>query len=47
LAREDAEKELSEAEVVKREIDHEARSLWGAVNGNPGDLLYAGPFDGQ
>ncbi|KAK4157296.1 thioredoxin reductase [Chaetomidium leptoderma] len=45
LAREDGDKELAEADVSKRGLEHTARSLWQTVNGNPGDMLYAGEFD--
>jgi hypothetical protein len=45
LAREDGERELNGADVSKRDLDHAARSLWQAVNGNPGEALYAGEFD--
>ncbi|GAB1316357.1 hypothetical protein MFIFM68171_06567 [Madurella fahalii] len=46
LAREDGARELAEAGVDKRDMEVEARSLWDAVNGEPGDILYAGEFDG-
>ncbi|KAK4452750.1 thioredoxin reductase [Podospora aff. communis PSN243] len=46
LAREDGEKELN-GTIAKRDMDLEARSLWDALNGEPGDLLYAGEFDSQ
>jgi hypothetical protein len=46
LAREDGEKELS-GSVAKRDTELEARSLWDVVNGHPGDVLYAGAFDGN
>jgi hypothetical protein len=45
LAREDGERELNGTDVSKRDLDNAARSLWQAVNGNPGDALYAGEFD--
>jgi hypothetical protein len=45
LAREDGERELNGTDVSKRDLDHAARSLWQAVNGNPGEALYAGEFD--
>ncbi|KAK5655871.1 hypothetical protein OQA88_5410 [Cercophora sp. LCS_1] len=45
LAREDGDKELN-GTVARRDMDLEARSLWDAVNGQPGDILYAGRFDG-
>ncbi|KAL2255485.1 hypothetical protein VTK26DRAFT_3262 [Humicola hyalothermophila] len=45
LAREDGGKELNGTDVSKRDLEHEARSLWDTVNGKPGDLLYAGEFD--
>ncbi|KAK4125532.1 pyridine nucleotide-disulfide oxidoreductase-like protein [Parathielavia appendiculata] len=55
LAREDGERELNETEVSsdkattnaasKRDLEHAARSLWETVNGEPGDILYAGEFD--
>lgn len=47
LAREDGEKELAEEGVEKRDMELEARSLWDTVNGRPGDILYAGEFDGH
>ncbi|KAK0742905.1 pyridine nucleotide-disulfide oxidoreductase-like protein [Schizothecium vesticola] len=46
LAREDGEKELS-GSVARRDTELEARSLWDVVNGHPGDVLYAGAFDGN
>jgi len=46
LAREDGEKELNETAVARRDMELEARSLWDTVNGPPGDILYAGEFDG-
>lgn len=46
LAREDGAQELAEAGVERRDMEVEARSLWNAVNGKPGDILYAGEFDG-
>lgn len=45
LAREDGEKELNGTDVTRRDLEHAARSLWEAVNGSPGDILYAGEFD--
>ncbi|KAK4246544.1 thioredoxin reductase [Corynascus novoguineensis] len=45
IAREDGEAELSSADVSKRDLEPEARSLWDTVNGAPGDILYAGEFD--
>jgi hypothetical protein len=44
LAREDGEKELN-GTVARRDMELEARALWDAVNGEPGDVLYAGAFD--
>ena len=46
LAREDGDKELS-GSLAKRDMELEARSLWDAVNGRPGEVLYAGAFDGN
>ncbi|KXX80753.1 Thioredoxin reductase [Madurella mycetomatis] len=46
LAREDGATELAEADVQRRDMEVEARSLWNMVNGKPGDILYAGEFDG-
>ncbi|KAK0616328.1 hypothetical protein B0T14DRAFT_567935 [Immersiella caudata] len=46
LAREDGEKELN-GTIARRDMDLEARALWDAVNGEPGDILYAGEFDSQ
>ncbi len=45
LAREDGEKELNKTAVARRDMELEARSLWETVNGQPGDILYAGEFD--
>ncbi|KAK4209673.1 thioredoxin reductase [Rhypophila decipiens] len=52
LAREDADKELNGTAVAvrrdlwDRDLEVEARSLWGAVNGGPeDDITYAGEFD--
>jgi hypothetical protein len=44
LAREDGEKELN-GTIARRDMELEARSLWDTVNGQPGDILYAGEFD--
>jgi len=44
LAREDGDRELN-GTVARRDMDLEARSLWDKVNGQPGDILYAGAFD--
>ena len=46
LAREDAEKEIN-GTIARRDMELEARSLWDTVNGQPGDILYAGAFDGN
>ncbi|KAF7562915.1 hypothetical protein G7046_g1251 [Stylonectria norvegica] len=43
LESENAAKEL--AAVEKRDDHTHARSLWERINGQPGDLLYAGEFD--
>ncbi|PHH78483.1 hypothetical protein CDD82_3036 [Ophiocordyceps australis] len=43
LERENAAQELGK--VAKRSIHQEARDLWDHVNGDQGDVLYAGPFD--
>lgn len=48
IAREDGAKDiagLDEAEVGKRDVHEEARSLWERVNGSPDEILYAGSFD--
>ena len=48
LARESTEAELAEPgnkTVTRRDIHETARSLWDEVNGQPGDMLYAGDFD--
>ncbi|KAK4096020.1 FAD/NAD(P)-binding domain-containing protein [Parathielavia hyrcaniae] len=52
LAREDGERELRATSVPKdkpktskRALEHAARSLWDTVNGEPGEVLYAGEFD--
>ncbi|PHH60296.1 hypothetical protein CDD81_1886 [Ophiocordyceps australis] len=43
LERENSVQELGN--VAKRSIHDEVRDLWDHVNGNEGDVLYAGPFD--
>ncbi|AEO70840.1 uncharacterized protein THITE_122458 [Thermothielavioides terrestris NRRL 8126] len=45
IGREDGERELNGTDVTKRDLEHVARSLWQTVNGDPGDILYAGEFD--
>lgn len=47
LERETQAEELAAAEdePQKRDINLEAREVWEKVNGQPGDLLYAGEFD--
>ncbi|SPQ25176.1 494b6195-845f-4301-83e9-b9e826de8de4 [Thermothielavioides terrestris] len=45
IGREDGERELNGTDVTKRDLEHVARSLWQTVNGEPGDILYAGEFD--
>lgn len=47
LAREASAAELAAANttLVSRDIHETARSLWDEMNGQPGDLLYAGDFD--
>lgn len=48
LAREASAAELADppnSTVSRRDIHETARSLWDEMNGQPGDLLYAGHFD--
>lgn len=50
LERENAQAELDaipEGDLVARDdaVHEEARALWSRMNGEPGDLLYAGEFD--
>jgi thioredoxin reductase len=45
IAREDGDKELNGTDVTRRDLEHVARSLWDTVNGESGDILYAGEFD--
>lgn len=45
LERENAAEELEEAAADKRDVsDKEARDLWTRVNGQPGEILYAGEY---
>ena len=43
MERENSDDEL--ANLKKRSIHDEARSLWDEMNGRPGEMLYAGEFD--
>lgn len=36
---------MNETQPSKRDVHDEARSLWDRMNGQPDELLYAGPFD--
>jgi hypothetical protein len=47
LGRENEAVELAnyKAPPSKRDLHVEARELWDTVNGQPGDVLYAGSFD--
>lgn len=51
LERENAAAELAAvngtSSVARRTVHEEARDVWNRVNGKPGELLYAGDFDGQ
>lgn len=46
LAKEDQAKETGvDVSLLRRDVEVEARSLWDHVNGQPGDMLYAGSYD--
>jgi hypothetical protein len=49
LERENAAAEIAAAgnsTLAERDLDEDVyRSLWARVNGEPGDLLYAGEYD--
>ncbi|TLS21294.1 uncharacterized protein PpBr36_10307 [Pyricularia pennisetigena] len=46
LAKEEQAKETGvDVGLLKRDVELEARSLWDHVNGQPGDILYAGEYD--
>ncbi|KKY19044.1 putative sulphydryl oxidase [Diplodia seriata] len=44
LEREDAQKLLA-GNITRREAELDSRSIWEVMNGEPGDVLYAGEFD--
>ncbi|KAK4188763.1 thioredoxin reductase [Podospora australis] len=51
LALEDGDRELNQSSATafkmkKRDVELQARNLWDTMNGRPGELLYAGEFDG-
>ncbi|KAL5877955.1 hypothetical protein ACKVWC_007097 [Pyricularia oryzae] len=47
LAKEDQAKEtgVDVSQLLKRDVELETRSLWDQVNGQPGEILYAGEYD--
>ncbi|TLD04361.1 uncharacterized protein PgNI_12207 [Pyricularia grisea] len=46
LAKEDQAKETGvDVSLLKRDLELETRSLWDHVNGQPGEILYAGKYD--
>ncbi|TLD32805.1 hypothetical protein PspLS_00256 [Pyricularia sp. CBS 133598] len=46
LAKEDQAKETGvDVSLLKRDVELETRSLWDHVNGQPGEILYAGEYD--
>ncbi|KAL8285773.1 hypothetical protein RB597_002711 [Gaeumannomyces tritici] len=46
LAKEDQARETGvDVSLLRRDVEIEARSLWDKVNGQPGEILYAGEYD--